>query len=359
MFKQLALSIAAVGSLGISAHAADEPPPEQLETVVVRGEVPGPGLWKVSKADHVMWVLASYSPLPKDMTWRSRQIDERIAESQEVLYAPQVRVRPNIGMLRGVTLVSAGNKASKIPDGKTLKDVLPSADYARWLALREKYLGQGDYAETRRPATAMRLLRMYAQRKHGLQGGPNVFDVVGDAHKKHKVKVVRLPAVVRTIELEDPRGMLEHLKDIPASEVECFSRDLERVEQDVERMKALANAWSLGDAQRLRSTFRQATFRDAIQDGCVHLSLGGAVMSARYDGGSSADATHMKKTIEDSLWHGEQAALQAQLDWLKAAQAALARNQSTFAVLGLADVLSPNGHLEKLRALGYTVEEPR
>ena len=359
MYKQLAYFIAGVSFLALAAHAADERVEVQLETVVVTGEVPGPGLWKVSKDNHVMWVLASYSPLPKGLTWRSSQIDERIAESQEVLYAPQVRVRPNIGMLRGVTLLSAGNKASKIPDGKTLKDVLPPADYARWLVLREKYLGQGDYAETRRPATAMRLLRMYVLRKNGLQGGPNVFEVVGDAHKKHKVKVVRLPAVVRTIELEDPRGMLERLKDVPASEVECFSKDLDRVEPDVERVKALANAWSLGDAQKLRSTFRQVTLRDAIRDGCVHLSLGGAVMSARYDEGSSADDTQMKKVVEDSLWHAEQAALQSQLDWLKAAQAALAKNQSTFAVLALADVLSPNGHLEKLRALGYTVEEPR
>jgi hypothetical protein len=124
-------------------------------------------------------------------------------------------------------------------------------------------------------------------------------------------------------------------------------------------MKALANTWSLGDAQKLRSTFRRVTLRDAMQEGCVHLSLGGAVMSVKYEQGSSAEAGLTTKPIEDLLWHGEQGAMQAQLDWLTAAQAALARNKSTFAVLGLADVLGQDGHLEKLRALGYTVEEPR
>jgi hypothetical protein len=34
------------------------------------------------------------------------------------------------------------------------------------------------------------------------------------------------------------------------------------------------------------------------------------------------------------------------------------RNQTTFAVLNLPEVLSPDGHLAKLRELGYMVEEP-
>lgn len=358
MLRQFAAGIAC-SVLSAMAWAAEPENPGELETVVVTGELPGPGLWKVSKGDHVMWVLASHAPLPKGMTWRSRVIDERIAESQEVLFAPVVRIRPNIGMMRGISLKSAANKASKLSGGTTLADVLTTTDHARWSVLRDKYLGKGDYVEKLRPGSAMRLLRMYALRKHGLQGGPNVPQVVDNARKKHKVRTVRLPAVVRTVVLEDPRGMLESLQEVQPAEVECFRRDLDRVESEVERMKALANAWSLGDAQKLRSTFRRVTLRDAIQEGCVHLSLGGAVMSARYEQGSSAEAALTKKPIEDSLWHGEQAAMQAQIDWLKAAQAALARNKSTFAVLGLAEVLSPDGHLEKLRALGYTVEEPR
>jgi flavin-binding protein dodecin len=62
--------------------------------------------------------------------------------------------------------------------------------------------------------------------------------------------------------------------------------------------------------------------------------------------------------LDDILWHAEQSTYQAQLDWLAAAQAAIAKNKTTFAVLGVSEVFSPDGHLEKLRALGYTVEEP-
>src|SRR6187431_732886 len=131
MRRQLATGLIAFGFLGglvlpAPARSAAEVP--ELETFVVTGEVPGPGLWKVSKGDHVMWVLASYSPLPKGMVWTSRQIDERIAESQEVLYTPYLQVRPNIGLMRGFTLRSTADKASKLPDGQTLEDVLAPAD---------------------------------------------------------------------------------------------------------------------------------------------------------------------------------------------------------------------------------------
>jgi hypothetical protein len=46
-------------------------------------------------------------------------------------------------------------------------------------------------------------------------------------------------------------------------------------------------------------------------------------------------------------------------NWLDAAEAALASNPSTVAVLPIGLALSPTGYLAKLEARGYTVEEPR
>src|SRR5262245_33650655 len=120
MLRQLATGIVGCGLLFGTLRAAESK--TELETFVVSGEQPGPGLWKVSKGDHVMWVLAAHGPLPKGMTWRSQQIDTRIAESQEVLYPPGFGVSAGIGLLRGLTLLPAAMKASKIPDNKTLKD---------------------------------------------------------------------------------------------------------------------------------------------------------------------------------------------------------------------------------------------
>ena len=45
-------------------------------------------------------------------------------------------------------------------------------------------------------------------------------------------------------------------------------------------------------------------------------------------------------------------------NWLDAVDAAFATNRSTFAVLSMRALLRPDGWLAKLRAKGYTVEEP-
>ncbi|HJU09142.1 MAG TPA: TraB/GumN family protein, partial [Rhodanobacteraceae bacterium] len=42
-----------------------------LETVSVTGVLPGPGLWKVSRDGHVLWVLGVIPSLPAHMQWRS------------------------------------------------------------------------------------------------------------------------------------------------------------------------------------------------------------------------------------------------------------------------------------------------
>src|SRR5689334_11336765 len=105
MFKQLAAGIAACGLVAGSLPAAESAP--ELDTFVVSGEQPGPGLWKVSKGDHVMWVLASFGMLPRGMTWRTSEIEARVAESQEVLYAPPINIGADIGILRGLTLIPA------------------------------------------------------------------------------------------------------------------------------------------------------------------------------------------------------------------------------------------------------------
>jgi hypothetical protein len=346
--------IAGIAVLALMAGLATAAEPEQLDeldTVLVIGEQPGPGLWKVSKGDNVLWVLASHAPLPKDMIWRSKSIEARIAESQEVLFEGGVNVTPNIGLLKGLTLLPAAIKAAKLPDGKTLKDVLPAETYTKWLVLRRKYIGKDDDVEKLRPSIALGSLRGSASRKSGL-GGVSVMEVVGKAVKKHKVRRVTTPTIKKTVRVEDPRGMLKSAQKIELPDVECFKTGIDQVESEIERAKTLANAWSRGDVATLRSLYRNLPMRDALKEVC------GYELMAALNEGTSKDAAHAKKMMDDLLWHAEQAAVQSQQDWIAAARKALDKNKSTFSVLGLPAVLSPDGHLAKLKALGYTVEEP-
>ena len=63
----------------LAQDAASAEPIRDVAPVVVSGVLPGPGLWKVSKDDHVMWVLGTQAPLPRRMQWRSAQVEEVLA----------------------------------------------------------------------------------------------------------------------------------------------------------------------------------------------------------------------------------------------------------------------------------------
>ena len=98
--KRTALAVAAPIVCGIAmqtAVAQTDADTAELPTVVVTGEQPGPGLWKVTSGDHVLWILGTLSPLPKNMHWQAREVEEAIASAQEVLDPPHIKVDANVG----------------------------------------------------------------------------------------------------------------------------------------------------------------------------------------------------------------------------------------------------------------------
>src|ERR1700689_3314496 len=132
-------AVAANHPVNAEAPAAAEPP---LEEILVIGEQPGPAMWRVTKGDHTLWILATLEPLPKDMVWHSKSVDERIAASQLVLSPPELSA--HVGFFRSMTLVPSLLHARHAPNGQTLEQSLPHDLYMRWLALRVKYLGHAD-----------------------------------------------------------------------------------------------------------------------------------------------------------------------------------------------------------------------
>jgi hypothetical protein len=162
----------------------------------------------------------------------------------------------------------------------------------------------------------------------------------------------KLPELETVLIVGDPRGILKSAQKLDLPDLGCFRTGLDKLEPDIERVKTIANAWSRGDIETLRRLFRTVPLKEAVKQDC-----GYSLMTALNEG-DSKDAAHAKKMMDDVLWHAEQALYQSQVDWIAAARSALERNKSTFAVLNLPEVLSPDGHLARLRALGYTIEEP-
>src|SRR3546814_3025522 len=80
-----------------ASPVAPEPATTRMQPLVVSGKQPGPGLWRVSKDDHDLWVLGTLAPLPKRMQWESGKVQRLVAQAQELLAEPSVSVHAKLG----------------------------------------------------------------------------------------------------------------------------------------------------------------------------------------------------------------------------------------------------------------------
>ena len=311
-----------------SATASAAPgPADTLDELLVTGERPGPGMWRISKDGHDLWLLATLEPLPKKMIWRSAAVEARISASQVVIAPPQVTT--DVGFFRGLTLLPSLLRARKSPDGLTLEQALPHDLYMRWLALRVKYLGSGDGDEQMRPVVAALDLYLHALDDSGLTNDDGIWEVVEKTARKQHVPI--LPVTLK-LTVDDPKASIREFADIRRdAEVGCLEKTMERIETDLNPMRQRANMWALGDVQGLKA----AHYPDERM-ACL-------------------DAFFSVPRLRDQL---QRAKLQIDAAWLAAADDALAKNQNSFAILSLAEMLKPDGWLDKLRAQGCAIQEP-
>src|SRR5262245_23234855 len=125
---QLLPVFALSGACAVAQAPADAPmeanPP--IEEVVVTGEFPGPGMWKVTQPErspgHTVYIVASHPPLPRRMKWKSRDVESVALRAQEILRDSGVDMQPDekIGVFRGLSLLPAALRARKNPDELTL-----------------------------------------------------------------------------------------------------------------------------------------------------------------------------------------------------------------------------------------------
>ncbi len=317
-----------------SVPAGTEPSVADLAAVVVTGVQPGPGLWRVSRRDpasgeHVMWVLGTLSPLPRGMQWQSRELEQVISESQQVLLPPSVKVKADVGFLGKLFLLPSAYSARKNSDGQTLQQVLPPPVYARWQVLRQKYLSDDRGIERWRPIFAAQELYTKAVKANGLSRSGGVQASIDALATRHGVPEV--PTSYQLV-IEHPRAAIKAFKTSAPHDTTCFIRTLDSIEHDMPAMKARANAWATGDLQSLR-----ALPDSARHDACVSSLLGAG--------------------FAQSLGLDDVPARQEAL-WLAVARKALSANAQTFAILPMDELLKPDGYLAKLQAEGYDVEAP-
>jgi uncharacterized protein YbaP (TraB family) len=315
----LSTSIAApvAGSPTASGPAAG-----QLEEIEVVGERPGPRLWKVTRGDHVLWVLGTLNHVPRKMIWRSSEVEMAISQSQQVLPSGP-SVSANIGPFAMIRLYFQWRGVQKDPDRTALKDWLPSDLYARFEALKVRFDPNDSRIEELRPAFAA--YRLYEK----------AIDVAGlTAHDEAEKTVLKLaarrhvPVSRAVLDVEDPSGALKEVGALPPSvEVSCLQTTVTRLETDLPAMQERANAWAVGDVDRLR----RLNFPDQ-REACMN---------------ALSNSPRIKALFE-----------RASAGWDSAADAALATDRVSFAIRPIYDLLAADGPLARFRAKGDTVEGP-
>jgi uncharacterized protein YbaP (TraB family) len=315
------LAVALVSPLRAAAEGSASAP-EVLEEVSVTGERPGPQMWRVSKGENVMWVLGTLQPLPKKLKWRSKPVEDVLAEAQEVL-AGGVSVDADIGPITMFRLYRQWRRVQRNPDKATLQSLVPEPLYARFATLKAKYAPRDEGLETMQPMFAGGFLFRSAIKSAGLTASSAVQKTVLKLAKRRGVKVRRIE-----IEIDDPRGLLDVIGKTPLdAQLICLDTTLSRLELDVVASKARAEAWSIGDVDALRNL----PYVD--QEAACWAAL--------------SNSPRIKQIGE-----------QARNAWIAAADEMLEKNKTTLALQSMNRLLGPEGLLAQFRAKGYTVEGP-
>jgi hypothetical protein len=332
-----ALLLWAAGALaqspGVTEPAMDE--------IVVTGEFPGPGLWKVTlpqnPTGHVLWIVGDPWPLPEKWSWKSREIEATAAASQEILLDVGVTLDADekIGVFRGMTYLPAILKARRNPDDARLADVLPEDLYARWLVQKKRYLGRETGVERWRPLFAADKLRQAAFDELDMSEGGVVRQVVEKLAKKRRIPVTS-PKLKFEFKRSELRSRIKEFSRESLADTECFRLTLDLTEalarRDVEQ--ARARAWATGDLAALAALPELPS---------PYLSCIMAVMNAQ---------------VARDLVPADVRERAASL-WLENVRTRLSANASTFAVVSFPKLIRPDGYLDLLRAQGFVVEAPR
>lgn len=290
-----------------------------MEVIVVTGEQPGPGLWRVSSGEHVMLILGDISPFPRRVKWKSRKFDVLLRNSQELIidFSGYWRMDPGDS--------AAYARAEKLPQGTTLKDVISPELLARVEATAKIY--DASDLDGLYPFSVTNRLVSSAMNKMDMVGFSARFSADALARKR-RVRVTHFAAP------EPPFGIrLNNWQH--ASNSICLQGVVDAIGDGGKGVKRLANAWSVGDIAALRRLVPEYSFsRDGFRtEECAAAMRGGERQLREYN----------------------QRRTQA---WLDRADLALRKNRSTMAVVLMSEIFAPDGYLAGLRERGYEIVEP-
>jgi uncharacterized protein YbaP (TraB family) len=310
------VSACLVGCVAAATCRADQTQPV-LDEIVVTAERAGPGMWHVHRGAANVWILGSISPLPRDITWRSRQVEQVLESTSQVL----VQKPLEISVPRILWMLIADRKYLMVGGGKKVKDVLPPDLHARFAAQRSKVTDDADKWERYRPIIAAAFLQQAAFHQVNLSMRLDLGAALRALAKKHGVRI-------EEIKVAGVSDMLEALKTMPAvTERTCVEASLTTIESGLPRLVERAQAWAGGNVDRIENL--------------PELKEVDACRTALDAGKGALDVIgRIRQT------------------WLQNIEKYLRSAGTTIAVINLDMLLERGGLLDELRAEGYEIDAP-
>lgn len=154
----LALAVLSGGWTGAGAQPRPgglaDPEANIVEELVVVARHPAPAWWRVERDGATVWILGVLdAPLPKDVTWRREELDQRLEGASRLITSPQLHAGLSdlFGLLKLYTMLRTS---------EPLEDNLDPRLRVRFVAERER-LGKGPepYAHWRPMVAGQVLLR--------------------------------------------------------------------------------------------------------------------------------------------------------------------------------------------------------
>jgi hypothetical protein len=312
----LALAFA-TAVLTMAAAPAPSAPPVQdwtnVETVVVTAPAPGPALWHVTKGDSEVWILATVTPIPKDMTWDQTEVASLIKGANAVILPP----RGTVGFFEGSWFLMTSLGTLEQPDGTTLVSTLPEPLKSRFIAARTRIDEDADrYDSYLGGVAALRLESDYWDHANLTPYEPQRTI----EHLASRAGVRAKPAA------EYPAmGIIKQVPSMsPAAHLRCMEFAVSDIETQEAHAVPAARAWSTGNLAGIKAHYIETRLDDCLQQNAAYATL--------------------RET--------------ATRDMTNAIMAALAKPGRAVAVMPTGLLLHKGAVLERLEAAGLTVQGP-
>jgi len=301
---KLALAVLAMAVLTAAAPPTVDPEATVADEFVVRGRLPGPAWWKVSRGESKVFVLGMPGALPKGMAWDASVLERRLKGANELIGRPQVRA--GLGDLFGLM---------KLRSAQPMEAQLSPALRAR-LAAAEARIGQGaaGYSHWTPVVAGLKLVGDY--RKSVALDSAEPGATIERMARRDGVRVEPAGAYNAGALLKTLTPELGALGEV------CMTDALDEVDAGPDQIRMAAEGWAKGDPRAALSASRG-------YEKCVNAMPEGADLARR-----------------------------AMNDTAASIERALAKPGHAVAIVNLRTLLATDGVLQQLRARGYAVTTP-